>query len=439
MEQNLQINENNIFELLPTEVKIKDELPRQRKEMNKIDKMAESISTFGQILPVIINRDKELIAGGRRLAACLLLGRKVRVCYKDTIDPVLMREMELEENIQREPLTPGEEALAVKELIEIKQKRLGKSTSGREGGFTLKQAAQLLGRSVGSVADSLKIAEAVERDPDLVQCKTAIEIKSAAKAYERLDEQLKGLKRYEDSIKKNEKFIIVNRSAESYLKGIGNESVDIFFTDPPYGIDIHNTAMTVGGKTGGDITTTGTTYDDSESYAKTLLEILCRESFRIVKPTGFAFIFCAPSHFEWLRTKMESAGWNVAPRPVVWIKRESGQNNQPTHWFSAAYEFILFARKIDSCLVVQGKADWIQCDPVNPSQRLHQAEKPVELCKELISRCCYPGSILIDPCIGSGAIIEAAVKMNLQALGSELDTAIYAGAVSRLVKLEEKK
>lgn len=438
MEQQRKIDESSIFELDPGEIIITDARPRQRRELGEINKMVDSIKAFGQLQPIVINRDNELIVGGRRLAACLMGGFKVRACYKDTVDATLMREMELEENIQRKALTPSEESLAVVELVALKQKLYGTPTQGREGGFTLEDTANLLGKSKAYIIDAMNVAEAVKLFPELGALGSKSDIKKAYKGIERVQQQVNALASYEQTIKRTDQFILVNRDAEGYLKGLGDHSIDLFFVDPPYGISVHDLAMTIGGETGGDATTSGIKYDDSEDYAKSLLEKLCIESYRVTKDTGHALIFCAPSHFSWLKTQMESAGWLVAPRPVVWIKRESGQNNQPDKWFSSAYEFILFARKPNSVLALQGRPDWIQCDPVLPSERLHQAEKPVILCKELISRICMPNSYILDPCMGSGAIIEAAVSMKMLALGCEKGIESYAAAASRMTKWKEK-
>ena len=161
------IDENVIFELPPDQVKVAEDRPRQRKDLGDVEKMVESIERYGQILPIIIDRDNQLVAGGRRLAACLLAGRNVRACYKDTVDPLLLRELELEENIQRKALTPSEEVLAVDELVRIKQKIYGKSTSGREGGFTIEKAADLLGKARTTVIEDLQLAEAIKMFPNL--------------------------------------------------------------------------------------------------------------------------------------------------------------------------------------------------------------------------------------------------------------------------------
>jgi len=433
-----KINEKLIIEFDPTSIKVNEELPRHRKELGKIREMVESIKTFGQIQPIIINRNNELIVGGRRLAACLLGGFKVRASYKDTIDSLLMREMELEENVQRKALTPAEESLAIADLVKVKQEKYGKPVQGQEGGFTLTDIANIIGKTKGSVIESLHIAEAVKNFPNLSDCKTKSEIKKAVKGLERTQKNVLALTTYQKTIKDFDDVTLVNCKAEEYMQDLPSGSIDLFFTDPPYGISIHDLSMTTGGHTGGDVTTTGVKYDDSEETAKELLSVIAKESFRLTKDTGHAYIFCAPSYFWWLREKMLKAGWLVAPRPVVWIKRGTGQNNQPDYWFSSAYEFILFARKPNSRIIIPGRPDWIQADIVPSSERVHQAEKPVNLCKELISRVCLPGSSLFDCCVGSGAIIEAGLSMKLFTSGCEKTTEIYASALARINKLKEK-
>lgn len=441
MEDQHSINETLIFELEPIDITINNELPRQRKDIGDINELANSFKRFGQIQPIVINRNNELIVGGRRLAACMVAGIKVKACYKDTVDTVLMREMELEENLQRKDLTPAEEALAVAELVTIKQTLYGKSTSGREGGFSLDDVAASINKSRGYIIEKQQLAVAVTEFPDLAKLTTASDIKKAYKAVERVARQVDALASYEATITKSNEFILVNRPAESYLKGLGSESIDLFFTDPPYGIDIHDIALTLGGETGGDITTTSTKYEDNWDAAKALLEVLIQESYRITKDTGHAYFFCGRDRFifQWIYDTMTAAGWIVLKWPIIWVKRETGQNNQPDYWPSSAYEAILFARKPNSRIVIPGKPDWIQCDPVLSSIRVHQAEKPVLLCKELISRVCMPGQYLVDPCMGSGSIIEAGVQMKVLSMGCEKELESYAMAVSRLTKMKEGK
>ena len=432
-----QIDKTKVFELEPTDVLINGERPRQRKDLGHIKELVASIEKFGQLQPIVITRTNELIAGGRRLAACTLGGFKVKAIYSDELDPVVLREIELEENLQRKDLTPAEQVLATSELVNLKRKLYGTPTRGIEGGFTLDDAAELIGKTRGSIIEDLQLAEAIKAFPDLAACKTKSEIKSAMKGMERIQNNIDALTKHEELIKTVAEFTLVSDDALKHMLTVTDKSIDLLFTDPPYGINIHDLAMSIGGHTGSELTTTGIKYDDSPENALAIYEVLAKESFRFCKDTAHALIFCGPSHFWAIKNMFNAAGWKCSERPIIWIKQASGQSNNPSAWFSAAYEMLLFARKMESKLVLFGKPDWVQCNIVPSDQRVHQAEKPVALCKELISRVAMPGSIMYDPFMGGGALIEAAVDMKLFATGCEIGAEAYAAAVSRMSKWNE--
>lgn len=437
------IDESKIFTLNPFAITVKDELPRIRKELGEIEKLAESIKKFGQLQPVVINQNNELIAGGRRLAACIAADIPVKVCYIDAVDHMLMREMELEENTQRKALTVTEEVLAAAELHNFKQELYGEALPGvtKDGeahGWGVKDTAELLGKSKAAIALDLILAAAIKTIPELSKCETKLEMKSVIKNMEKVSQQLDGLLKYEATIKEAKEFVIVNRAMEGHIAGMANGSIDTILTDPPYGLDIFEVAMGIAGHTGGENISAGVKYDDSEDYAKTLLKELAVQSYRVTNSTGHIYCFCAPSHFWWLKETMNAAGWITRERPIVWIKRESGQNNQPSMWPSSAYEFILFARKPESRLINEGRIDWIQCDPVLPSEKTHQAEKPILLLKELLTRTNHPGAYIYDPFAGSGSTIEAACDLKMHVIGCEKAIESYASMVTRMQKWKEK-
>ena len=93
---------------------------RVRQEMGDISSLAESMKRFGQISPIVINSDKVLIAGGRRLEAARSLGwRNINVVIAEITDELTMLEYEREENIQRVNFTPAEEATVSQKIYEL--------------------------------------------------------------------------------------------------------------------------------------------------------------------------------------------------------------------------------------------------------------------------------------------------------------------------------
>ena len=439
------IDLTSIFEMDPSLIKVKEGLPRVRTDLGKIDELANSILKFGQLQPIVINRENQLVAGGRRLAACIVAGIKAKVCYVDAVDPLRMREMELEENVQRKDLTAPEAILAMDELHRLKEAIYGETSFGapKKGevkeGWSIQKTADLVGKTKASIAEDLLLAAALKNFPELKKLETKSEIKKAVKGMEKVMQQMEGLAKYEETIKQSREFVIVNRKMEDHIVGIPDSTIDLILTDPPYGISVFDQAIGIGGETGAEFTTTGIKYEDSEEYAKELLITLAKHSYRVTKDTAHAYVFCAPSHFWWLKGIMTEAGWNVRERPIVWIKKQHGQNNQPSLWPSSAYEFILFARKPNARLVLEGRVDWIQVDTVDPSARMHPAEKPVQLLKELISRTTLPGQYMLDPFMGSGSSIEAAASLKVLAIGCEKDVASYAATVTRMQRWKERQ
>ena len=123
--------------------------PRIHFDQAALEELAASISSQGVIQPLVVRRrgeKYELIAGERRWrAAQLATLEKVPVVINDVEDHVAMA-MALIENIQRENLSPLEEAMGLQRLIE-------------EFGLTHQKAAEIVGRSRASVSNMLRLMD----------------------------------------------------------------------------------------------------------------------------------------------------------------------------------------------------------------------------------------------------------------------------------------
>lgn len=107
--------------VLVTEIRPNPHQPRRYFDDTRLAELAESIKQQGILQPLIVRKldqGYELIIGERRLRAAQKAGLdRVPVIIKDVTDAESM-EMALVENIQREELTPIEEALAYRQLME---------------------------------------------------------------------------------------------------------------------------------------------------------------------------------------------------------------------------------------------------------------------------------------------------------------------------------
>lgn len=424
-----------ILSLKPTALKIKDGLDRFRKDMGEVRKLADSIVKFSQLQPIGITRDNELVWGGRRVAACIYAGIDVKAVYSDEVDPLFLREMELEENIQRKDFTPAEAATAVAEIHKLKQEVYGIATPGiKDSGWTLDKTAESLGVTRGNIIESLQIAEMVALFPDLKNAKTKSEIKSTAKAITKVNEALASLKKHATASANQQAYLILHKEAKHFLADQPSGKYEVFLTDPPYGIDIQDNMMGIGGITGGE-NSSGIKFNDSREEMESGINSLAKELFRITTFDAQGYIFVAPEFFYEIRSRFCRVGWAAYVKPIIWIKNTSGQANQPSMYPGSCYETILFLRKPAARLVVEGRPDWIQCQPIIGESKLHPNEKPVSLLLELLDRISLPGMNMIDPFMGSGSAIEAGVKKKLFVAGCDCLLECYATALKRMEEL----
>lgn len=431
--------ERTSFYCDPMTVKVRGgggELERIRKDMGDIKELAESIVTYGQLQPIVVDRDMNLICGGRRLAACLLSATPVLVIYNDAIDPVLQREMEVEENIRRKQFTPSEEVLAVQELHRLKTAKYGQASPGKKGGWTLDQTAAVIGKTRGNVIESIQLAKLIETFPELKNAKTKTALRKVAKNLENISAVTAALGVFEKKIaEKQTPFKVFHADARDWLLSQPDGKFDIFITDPPYGISIDKVKMEAGKETGGE-TASGVKFDDSRETFLGILEYLPAQLYRITKPESQGFMFFAPEFYQPAVDAFRNAGWLPYVRPLIWNKLNYSQCNVPHLYPASAYEMILFVRKEKSLLVKEGLQDVISLVPF--LNKTHPTEKPIQLIENLLERIALPGYTIIDPFMGSGAILHAAVKQKLFAEGCDILKEYYAMTLSRLTSLLEE-
>ena len=133
--------------------------PRKEFDEKALSELAESISKHGLLQPLLVRPlplgGYQIVAGERRYRACRMVGiTEVPVIIRELGDTETM-EIALIENLQREDLTPIEEALGYKVLID-------------EHGFSQEDVAQSVGRSRPAIANSLRLLKLPQNILDLV-------------------------------------------------------------------------------------------------------------------------------------------------------------------------------------------------------------------------------------------------------------------------------
>ncbi|MEG0021379.1 MAG: ParB/RepB/Spo0J family partition protein [Bacilli bacterium] len=121
--------------------------PRIKFNEDSINELSDSIREHGVIQPIVVRKmgDKfEIIAGERRFKASLLAGKNYIPAVVTELNDKDSAEVALIENVQRKDLTPIEEAISYKKILDM-------------GFLTQEELATKLGKTQSTVANKLRL------------------------------------------------------------------------------------------------------------------------------------------------------------------------------------------------------------------------------------------------------------------------------------------
>ncbi len=137
-----------VTELNINEVEPNSKQPRKDFDEEKLKALADSISKYGVIQPILVKQEKngfyQIIAGERRWRASKLAGLKTIPAIIKEYEELKSIEIALIENLQREDLNPIEEALGYRNLMV-------------QFSMTQEQISESVGKSRSAVANSLRL------------------------------------------------------------------------------------------------------------------------------------------------------------------------------------------------------------------------------------------------------------------------------------------
>ncbi len=125
--------------------------------------------------------------------------------------------------------------------------------------------------------------------------------------------------------------------------------------------------------------------------------------------------------------------------PLTFIKNYSPQVLKANMRICGATEYaILFYRGYLPKFRNHGRMvfNWFTWQRDNPKDypKIHPAQKPVAVLKNLIEIFTDPGDVVIDPCAGSGTTLRAALELDRNSYGFEIDKNFYNRATNEMLK-----
>lgn len=415
---------------------------RQRRvfDEKKLEELSSSIMTKGLLHPPVVRftgTEYILVAGERRTRAITSLASidvgvtcngqefppgHLPITLLADLDPLAVREAELEENTVRDDLTWADKARAIAELDSLRKAQAAEAGTVHTFRDT---ASEIVGR-LAEGGEITKVSEAVIvtrhlHDPDVAAAKTQ---KEAIKIIKKKADAAHREKLAETFDISKTPHRLENISAFTFVKTLPDASFDLILTDPPYGINADNF---------GSMADTAHSYADTAEYALSCYEMVAQEGFRVAKAQAHCYVFLDPRYWTPVSLAFAAAGWDVWPTPLIWSKG-NGMLPKPEHGPRRTYEMILFANK-GNRKVLKVAPDVI---PVPLTlDRDHGAQKPVLLYRELISRSLLPSQTVLDLFAGSGTIFPAANAQKVTATACELSKEYYNLALSRIDQADD--
>jgi DNA modification methylase len=437
---------------------------RFRDATGDMEGLAASLLKFGQLQPIVLDSNNELLAGFRRFTAAGMNGwTEIVATRKDDVDELLAREIELEENIQRENMSWVEEQRAIAEIDRIRRMR--------DPNWNQAKTAQVINPNMGQnrVSEAVQLTKAMELFPELKTAKNKNQAMSWLKQKASLVVRTAEVKNNNETYVDVSEKIVLGDSVE-VIKTIPDESFHAVITDPPFGIDY-------GDRKAGTESTLTAYEDGQESYERLLT--MAPDLYRVIKPNGWLVWFFGiswygdelPDNFpeanglrslaEGLRTGRVSplqaadvidsvadkigkikkgvkrafrdAGFTVDEIPIIWDRSEGKcHTNRPDHYFPRAYDVALHAFKGDPQIIKRNLPNVIRIKPVGTNERELMVERPIELYAELIQRLTVPGEQVADFFVGSGSCPAACAATGRNYYGVEQNPERRAVAIQKI-------
>ena len=410
---------------------------RQRKDFGDLEGLAETIKSNGLIGPIALREKLEpvdgmlydLVAGGRRFAACMMAGVSplpARI-YPPEMDDHQLVVVENLENVYRKDFTV-EELLNSAQAIHNSQIALhGKRGHAQQGGTGWSQAmtAEMLNMNTEKVSSLLTLAAKAEQHPEIRAAKTISEAKKISKTIDANKAKSAKARHHEEVAKTANPAAVKLALIESYkisdcvegMRLLPAATFNCIEVDPPYAIDYK--AIKTSGRTGG---TTTLDYNEIEEadYLPFMTEVLT-ECYRLATDDCWLVLWHADNWSQKLYRVLRDIGWNLRLLPAIWSKPDTpGFTMQPHRFLGHNYEQFFYAHKGAPAIHKPGRSDVFSFKGIPSQLRSHPTERPIELAAEVLSTFAAPGSNVLVPFAGSGNTILAANNLHMNAIGFDL-------------------
>jgi DNA modification methylase len=230
------------------------------------------------------------------------------------------------------------------------------------------------------------------------------------------------------------------------MKELPDESVDMIFTDPPYGHNNNNGDLiskreeALGHGKGTSPKEEFRPIANDGIEANELIQKIFAEAERLLKPGGCCCCCCGggggpdPQFARWSLWLDEHLEFK---QMVVWDKGPMGMG-----WhYRRSYETVLVAQKKGAACKWYDETHQVEniirpgykgMAKIIPSSAQHPTEKPQELASHFIQLHSQPSDLILEPFAGSGSTLRAAKDLGRKWIGIEIEKKYCDMIINRL-------
>lgn len=217
-------------------------------------------------------------------------------------------------------------------------------------------------------------------------------------------------------------------------KKIPNESIDLILTDIPFNISKENNFKTMKDRTGRNGI-------DFGEWDKGFDESCLSDFVSKLKKGGSLVTFCAFEQYGLLLNILNNK--LILKDRFIWEKTNPMPRNRDRRYISNIELCLWFVKVGEKWTFNRQNDNYDGCVLRYPSEsgggfkRYHPCQKNVKMLEELIRRHSNENDIVLDPFMGSGATGVAALNLNRNFIGIELDENYFKTAKERIENLNK--
>jgi DNA modification methylase len=231
---------------------------------------------------------------------------------------------------------------------------------------------------------------------------------------------------------------IINEDFFKYVKSIETGSIDLILTDPPYNLSNYSTGNM-------KFTWRSEINNDLAKWDKDIFnpQDVKEEFIRILKPTGNLFIFTSYNLLgEW--HKIFDPEFDTF-QFMVWHKTNPVPKFRKAGFLNSCELIICCWNKGHTWNFGKQKEmhNFIESPICMGKERTkepkHPTQKPIKILKHIIKIASNPENLVLDPFMGVGSTGVAALEMNRNFLGIEIDKTYFKASEKRIKPIEQSK